>query len=66
MGEKRLNGIIGYVAQDFKDVIAAVADGRIKCDDLITSRVPLNDLVEGGFKELRDNKEVHVKILVEH
>jgi len=66
MGEKRLNGIIGYVAQDFKDVIAAVADGRIKCDDLITARVPLNDLVEGGFKELRDNKEVHVKILVEH
>jgi len=66
MGEKRLNGIIGYTAQDFKEVIQAVSEGKIKCDDMCTARIGLDDLVEGGFKELINNKEVHVKILVDH
>ncbi|KAK9897456.1 hypothetical protein P389DRAFT_57264 [Cystobasidium minutum MCA 4210] len=66
MGEKTLNGIIGYTAQDFKDVIQAVSDGRIECEDLCTARIQLDNLVEGGFKELINNKETHVKILVKH
>ena len=57
---------IGYTAQDFKDVIQAVSDGRIECEDLCTARIPLDNLVEGGFKELINNKETHVKILVKH
>lgn len=56
----------GYTAQDFKDVIKAVSEGRIKCDDLCTARIELDNLVEGGFKELINNKETHVKILVKH
>lgn len=66
MGEKKLNGIIGYTAQDYKEVIEAVSAGKIRCDDLCTAKISLDDLTEGGFKELVNNKEVHVKILVEH
>ena len=31
---------------------------------MITSRIPLERVVERGFKELIDNKDEHVKILV--
>ena len=56
----------GYTVQDFQDVIKAVSEGRIKCEDLCTARIALDDLVEGGFKELINNKETQIKILVQH
>jgi hypothetical protein len=34
-------------------------------DDMITSKVPLERVVEDGIKDLVKNKERHVKILVE-
>jgi hypothetical protein len=33
--------------------------------DMITSKVPLEKVVEDGIKELIKNKEKHVKVLVE-
>jgi hypothetical protein len=39
--------------------------GTLKPDSMITSTIPLNDLVEGGIKALIKDKESHVKILVE-
>jgi len=66
MGEKKLNGIIGYTAQDYKEVIEAVSAGKIKCDDLCTAQIALEDLTKSGFEELVHHKEVHVKILVKH
>ncbi|KAL5322562.1 hypothetical protein ACEPPN_010535 [Leptodophora sp. 'Broadleaf-Isolate-01'] len=56
---------LGYLKQDFKDVIKALADGHIKPADMITSKVPLERVVEDGIRELIKNKEKHVKVLVE-
>ena len=36
----------------------------MKPGDMITSIIPLEDVVERGFKELINNKEAHVKLLV--
>jgi hypothetical protein len=33
--------------------------------DMITSKVSLENVVEGGIKELIRNKEAHVKVLVQ-
>lgn len=43
---------LGYTKQDFIDVIKAVSEGRIKTDDMCTAKIKLDDLVDGGFKEL--------------
>jgi len=37
----------------------------MKPGDMITSKIALENVVEGGIKELIKNKEKHVKILVE-
>jgi len=66
MRERSLNGIIGYTPQDFREVIEALAAGKMQGDDMITGRIRLDDLVEGGFHELLNNKDSHVKIMVRH
>lgn len=63
---KELNmvGTIAYTPEDFADTIEMMRDGRIETDGLITGRVPLSDVVGGGFGELVEHKDRHVKILV--
>jgi threonine dehydrogenase-like Zn-dependent dehydrogenase len=39
--------------------------GKLKPNKMITSKIQLEDLVEGGIKALIHDKESHVKILVE-
>jgi hypothetical protein len=39
--------------------------GNLKPSNMITSKIQLEDLVEGGIKALIRDKESHVKILVE-
>ncbi len=73
---------LGYIKQDFRDVIDAIAAGKfspsrigrrkinfrlgkIAPGDMITSKIPLERVVEDGIKELIKNKEKHVKVLVE-
>jgi (R,R)-butanediol dehydrogenase / meso-butanediol dehydrogenase / diacetyl reductase len=40
-------------------------DGRIDARGLITKRIRLEELVEGGFDELIEHKDRHAKILVQ-
>ena len=40
-------------------------DGSISTEGIITERIALSDVVDGGFNELVDHKDRHVKILVE-
>jgi (R,R)-butanediol dehydrogenase / meso-butanediol dehydrogenase / diacetyl reductase len=42
-----------------------VASGRVDPFQFITGRIGLDDIVEQGFRELIDNKEENVKILVQ-
>ena len=39
-------------------------DGSISTEGIITERIELSDVVRGGFDELVDHKDRHVKILV--
>ncbi|KAH8672044.1 chaperonin 10-like protein [Tricladium varicosporioides] len=56
---------LGYVQQDFKDVIQAISSGAMNPGDMITSKIKLENVVEDGIKELINNKEKHVKLMVE-
>jgi len=57
--------VLGYQKRDFEAVIEALADGRIKPGDMITSRIRMDDLVEKGMCALVKDKEAHCKVLVD-
>ncbi|MDV7212783.1 2,3-butanediol dehydrogenase [Azotobacter beijerinckii] len=61
--EKKIIGALAYNGE-FADVIALIADGKINITPLITGRINLEEIVERGFKQLIDNKEENVKIIV--
>jgi (R,R)-butanediol dehydrogenase / meso-butanediol dehydrogenase / diacetyl reductase len=63
--EVKLMGGICYTNEDFEDVLQAVASGKLAAGDMITSIVPLEKVVQGGFLELINNKAEHVKILIQ-
>jgi (R,R)-butanediol dehydrogenase / meso-butanediol dehydrogenase / diacetyl reductase len=64
-GEKVVTASCCFLGQDMKEVVAALADGLIKVDDLITSRIALKDIVAKGLHALVEEQH-HVKILVDH
>ncbi|MFF1736320.1 zinc-binding dehydrogenase [Streptomyces sp. NPDC058247] len=62
--EINYTGSFGYNGPDFPAVIAAIHDGRLNPDGLISDRIALEDAPEKGYAELVDNAGGHVKILV--
>lgn len=63
--EKSIKAGICYTNEDFYAVLKVLAEGKIPAEDLITSVVPLSDVLNGGFMELINNKAKHVKILIQ-
>ena len=63
--EKKMLGGICYTNDDFKQVLEAMASGKIPFEQMITSVVPLSNVIDGGFMELMNNKAEHVKILIQ-
>ncbi|KWU43179.1 alcohol dehydrogenase GroES domain protein [Rhodotorula sp. JG-1b] len=61
--EKAILGASCY-RDDHPAVMDALSSGSIKLEQFITATIPLEQLVEGGFRELLENNEQHVKILV--
>ncbi len=58
-------GSKGYNRPDFPEVIAALADGRIEgAEQIITTRVALDDVLADGFDVLASDRSSHVKVLV--
>ncbi|MEV4420155.1 2,3-butanediol dehydrogenase [Patulibacter sp. NPDC049589] len=52
-------------ANEYRVVLDAIADGRISnLDAMVTGRIPLGEVVEGGFETLIEHRDDHVKILV--
>lgn len=50
---------------DFAEVIQMMAEGRFTgYEKLVTGRIKVEEVVEKGFKELINNKDQHIKILV--
>jgi (R,R)-butanediol dehydrogenase/meso-butanediol dehydrogenase/diacetyl reductase len=69
-GERSLNGVFGYQSgplgdRDYRTVIRLLANGQLDPEPLVTGRIGLEDIVEGGFEQLTDRESGHVKILVE-
>lgn len=58
--------VIGSLAycNDHEATIAMLQDGKVDAEQFITGRIALDDIVEGGFRELIENKDENVKILV--
>ncbi|KAH8593129.1 chaperonin 10-like protein [Bisporella sp. PMI_857] len=61
----KLMGRICYTNEGFEDVLGAFMSGKLAAEDVITSIVPLEYIVQGGFLELINNKAEHVKILIQ-
>jgi (R,R)-butanediol dehydrogenase / meso-butanediol dehydrogenase / diacetyl reductase len=64
MSELNVGGTICYTPEDFAATISMLRDGSIRTEGIVTERIPLSDAVAGGFEELVDHKDRHVKILV--
>ena len=65
--EKMATGSMGYVTQDFREVIDAIKSNLISQEAmklLITGKVEAKDAVEGGFMQLINHKETNVKIII--
>lgn len=62
--ERKYLGVATYVKGDFQEVIDAISSGRMKPEAMITKRIGLDEVVEGGFKALIKDKDNQVKILV--
>ncbi|KAJ8102320.1 chaperonin 10-like protein [Lipomyces tetrasporus] len=62
--EKKIMGSIGYVGQDFADVIKAFEQGKIRnFEKMITAKLPIAETVSGGFSRLIHHKDEHIKII---
>ena len=64
LSELNVVGTIAYTPEDFADTITMLRDGTIATDGIVTERIALADIVDGGFRELVEHKDRHVKILV--
>lgn len=62
--EKRYMGIATYTKQDFREVLDAVIDGRIKPEAMITKKIEFADVIKEGFDALVRDKDRLIKILV--
>ncbi len=62
LAEVDLVGTIGY-NHDHPATITLMQDGHIDARGLITKRIGLEEIVEGGFNELIEHKDRHAKIL---
>lgn len=63
VSEVAVLGSLAYCG-DHADTIGLLRDHKVDAGQFITGRIGLDDLVDGGFHELIDNKEENVKILV--
>jgi len=61
--EINLIGTLAY-CEDHPATIGLLQDKKVDATQFITGRIALDDLVGKGFRELIDNKEENVKILV--
>ena len=57
--------MLGYQRQDYEGVINAIKQGKLKPERMITSKIKIDRVAEDGFKPLINEKDKHVKILVD-
>ena len=57
--------VLGVLPQDYTEVIKALGDGRLEPAPMITSKITMDRVVEDGFTPLMEEKNKHVKILID-
>lgn len=57
--------MLGYQKKDFQGVVDALEAGKLKPDSMITSKIKMDKLVDDGYLALINEKDKHVKILVD-
>jgi (R,R)-butanediol dehydrogenase/meso-butanediol dehydrogenase/diacetyl reductase len=62
--DKVVIGTLAYTLDDFAGVAALLDSGQLVAEPLITGKIELDDIVEGGFEELVNNKDANIKIIV--
>ncbi|KAL7272801.1 hypothetical protein RUND412_004376 [Rhizina undulata] len=63
--EKRYVGSLMYAKGNFEKVINAISEGKLTPGKMITAKIRLEDVVEKGFKALIEEKDKHIKIIVQ-
>ncbi|KAI0100781.1 dehydrogenase [Nemania sp. FL0031] len=63
--EKKYIACLAYVMDDFDKVIAAISEGRLRPESMITRKISLDRVPEDGFEVLINDKDTHVKLLVD-
>ncbi|KIX00037.1 chlorophyll synthesis pathway protein BchC [Rhinocladiella mackenziei CBS 650.93] len=63
--ERAYMGIATYALGDFEAVVKAISTGAMNPEGMITKTIKLDQVAEEGFKTLIEDKENHVKILVD-
>ncbi|KAL3495796.1 chaperonin 10-like protein [Aspergillus germanicus] len=63
--EKHVVGAAICEDGDFESVIQAIAEGKINPRPMITSKIRMEDVEEKGFRALVNEKDKHVKILID-
>jgi (R,R)-butanediol dehydrogenase/meso-butanediol dehydrogenase/diacetyl reductase len=63
MREIQLIGTSAY-CNDHEAVIKLLQEGKIQAEQFISGRIAVDDVVEQGFRQLIENKEENVKIIV--
>ncbi|KAI1329880.1 GroES-like protein [Xylariaceae sp. FL0255] len=63
--EKKYIGSLTYVLDDYKQVIEALQDERMKPAAMITGKIAMERIVEDGLETLINERDKHVKILVD-
>ncbi|KAL6709958.1 hypothetical protein ACN47E_000743 [Coniothyrium glycines] len=56
---------LAYTDKDFKDTIDAFVECKFQAlENMVSSRIHLDDISEKGFEELVNNRDRHIKILI--
>ena len=63
--EASYKAVLGYQKKDFQGVIKALGEGSLKPSAMITSKILMDKLVKDGYLALINEKDKHVKILVD-
>ncbi|KAK4631772.1 (R,R)-butanediol dehydrogenase [Fulvia fulva] len=60
-----MKGTLIFDDRAMSEVIQMIVDGKLQgYKKMVTGRIRLDDIIENGFKELINNKDEHIKILV--
>lgn len=65
MGEKEIMASLSHVYDtDFATAVSLIERGQIRTAPLVSDRIPLEDVVEKGFKALVTEPDEHLKVIV--